>query len=331
MKLGVGLFPTAPMGVTRELTHLAERLGYTHAWFGDSPNIWREGYVSMAGAAVGTERIVVGTGVTNATTRHMSVIASTFATLDEYMPGRVALGIGTGDSAVQTMGRKPMTLANFEQAIADFRTLVGGGEAVERQSGAGYHLAYSEPRRVPVYIGASAPRILRLAGRVADGVILLVGVDPVFVEAGLRTIEEGAREAGRKLSDLDIVLWTPASILPDGKAARNVVKAHVGRVVIRPLPAELAPEVMQDVQRIREGYDYYQHMENVADHGSLVPDSLVEHFALAGTPEECREQIRRIASTGVNQMAIVPYVTPGDNRARVIESCAELAAGVVTA
>jgi 5,10-methylenetetrahydromethanopterin reductase len=320
MKRGVGLFPTADVGTMRDLTKLAEDLGYDNVWFGDSPNIWREGYATMAACAVGTGRIVIGTGVTNPLTRHMSVIASTFATLAEWLPGRVALGIGTGDSALQTMGRKPVTLARLEQWVADFRALQSGQEAAEELSGQPFHLAYPHPGSVPVYIAASAPKILRLAGRIADGVIMLVGTDPVFIEAGLRTIEQGAREGGRTLADVDVVLWTPTSILDDRAAARAVVKAHVARVVIRPLPADLDPELMADVDRIRRGYDYYQHMANVADHGTVVPDTLVDHFALAGTPDECAAQLEGIRRTGLNQLAIVPFVTPGDSRARVIEA-----------
>ncbi|HEX6512712.1 MAG TPA: LLM class flavin-dependent oxidoreductase [Chloroflexota bacterium] len=325
MKRGVGLFPTADIGAMRQLTRQAEDLGYANAWYGDSPNIWREGYVSMAACAVGTERIIIGTGVTNPVTRHPSVMASTWATLAEWLPGRVALGIGVGDSALQTMGRKPTTLARLEQWVANFRKLLAGEEAVEEQSGKPFHLAFPTPGKVPVYIGASAPKILRLAGRIADGVIMLVGTDPLFIEAGLRTVEEGAREADRSLADIDVVLWTPTSILDDRSAARAVVKAHVARIVIRPLPTDLPPDEMAHVDRIRKEYDYYQHMVNVADHGSVVPDSLVDHFALAGTPEECADQLSRIAQTGVNQVAIVPFVPPGDTRARVIDAFANLA------
>jgi 5,10-methylenetetrahydromethanopterin reductase len=320
----VGLFPTADIATMRQLTKQAEDLGYSNVWFGDSPNIWREGYVTMSACAVGTGRIVIGTGVTNPLTRHLSVMASTFATLAEWLPGRVAVGIGVGDSALETMGRKPTTLARLEEWVAGFRTLMAGEEAIEERSGKAFHLAYPVPGKVPVYIGASAPKILRLAGRTADGVIMLVGTDPVFIRAGLRTIEEGAREAGRSMDDIDVVLWTPTSILEDRKAAREVVKAHVARIVIRPLPADLPAEELAQVERIRREYDYYQHMSNVAEHGSTVPDSLVEHFALAGTPDECAEQLRRIKETGVHQVSIVPFVKPGDSRARVIEAFARL-------
>src|SRR5882757_7041821 len=112
---GVGLFPTEPVEQIRENVRLAEELGYEHAWIGDSQNIWRESSVTMGAAAVGTSRIVLGTGVTNAVTRHRSLLASTWATLHELTEGRAALGIGTGDSSLRTMGLSPLKLAELER------------------------------------------------------------------------------------------------------------------------------------------------------------------------------------------------------------------------
>ena len=112
---GVGLFPTEPTGVMCDYVRLCEDLGYDNVWFGDSQNIWRESSTVMGAAAVGTDRIVFGTGVTNAVTRHPSLLASTWATLAEFTGGRVALGIGTGDSSLRTMGLKPQKLAELER------------------------------------------------------------------------------------------------------------------------------------------------------------------------------------------------------------------------
>lgn len=322
---GVGLFPTEPVGRMRELTHLAESLGYDHVWFGDSQNIWRESSVTMGAAAVGTERIVFGTGVTNAVTRHRSLLASTWATLAEYTGGRVALGIGTGDSSLRTMGLHPLKLAELEAAVTDLRRLLRGEEVEEPTSGAAYHLNYlSRPAVVPIYIAASAPKILRLSGRIADGVVVLVGTDPRFVRAALRTIEEGAAESGRTLSDLHIVLWTPTAIGDDPTAARDLVRAHVARVVIRPLPASVDPAQQAAIERIRESYDYYHHMDTEAAHADLVPDELVDLFALAGTPDECRKRLQEIADVGVDQVSIVPFVRPGGDRADTIRRFAEI-------
>ncbi len=325
---GVGLFPTEPIGAMRELTLLAESLGYDHAWFGDSQNIWRESSTTIGACAVGTERITFGTGVTNAVTRHPSLLASTWATLAEFTGGRAALGIGTGDSSLRTMGLSPLKLAELERAIADLRGLLRGESVTEPASGAEYRLNYlTEPAKVPIYIAASAPKILRMSGRIADGVIILVGTAPEFIEAALATVAAGAAEAGRSMDDIHTVLWTPTAIGDDGAQARSLVRAHVSRVVIRPLPAEVDPRMQAAVDQIRQHYDYYQHMVPGAEHASLVPDELVDMFALAGTPDECSARLDRIVGTGIDQVSIVPFVPAGASREPTIRTFASLMDG----
>ncbi|OKH81542.1 LLM class flavin-dependent oxidoreductase [Mycolicibacterium sp.] len=325
---GVGLFPTEPVGAMCEYVKLSESLGYDNVWFGDSQNIWRESSTVMGAAAVGTERIIFGTGVTNAVTRHPSLLASTWATLAEFTGGRVALGIGTGDSSLRTMGLTPLKLAELEQSIVDLRALFKGEKVVEPTSGAEYHLNYvTEPMNIPIYIAASAPKILRMSGRIADGVIVLVGTAPHFIEAALATIEAGAAESGRTLDDIHIVLWTPTAIDEDRTKARDLVRAHVSRVAIRPLPAKVEPSLEQAIDRIRESYDYYQHMNTEASHADLVPDELVDLFALAGTPDECAQRLKEIEALGVDQVSIVPFVRPGESRAPTIRTFAEIVGG----
>ncbi|MGV9633053.1 LLM class flavin-dependent oxidoreductase [Nocardia rhamnosiphila] len=326
---GVGLFPTEPIGAMRDYVQLSESLGYDNVWFGDSQNIWRESSTVMGAAAVGTERIVFGTGVTNAVTRHQSLLASSWATLAEFTGGRVALGIGTGDSSLRTMGLKPLKLAELEESINQLRSLFRGDKVVEPTSGAEYHLNYlSEPIDVPIYIAASAPKILQMSGRIADGVIVLVGTEPRFIEAALATIEKGAAQSGRTLDDLHIVLWTPTAIGPDSTEARDLVRAHVSRVAIRPLPAAVDPDLEVAIDRIRQSYDYYHHMDTEASHADLVPDELVDLFALAGTPEECASRLKDIEALGVDQVSIVPFVRPGQSKAPTIRAFADIVAGM---
>jgi len=326
--MGVGLFPTEPPPRMRALTHAAEKLGYRNVWFGDSQNIWREAFVTMAQAAVGTEKVIFGTGVTQAITRHPSVLASGWATLHELTDGRVAFGIGTGDSALRTMGLSPTRLADLETKIADFRQLLSGGEVTEPTSGASYRLNYLHaPLDVPIYIAASAPKITELAGRIADGVILLVGTDPAFIEASLERLERGASQAGRSLDDIHIVLWTPTAIYDDDAVARDLVRAHVARVIIRPLPADLPSDLMEQVNRLRASYDYYQHLDTAAGHAELVPDELIPHFALAGTPSECAATLEKIDELPIDQVAIVPFTPPEGDRLNQIEAFARLTSG----
>jgi 5,10-methylenetetrahydromethanopterin reductase len=329
ISMGVGLFPTESPARIRELTHLAEELGYDNVWFGDSQNIWREAYVNMAAAAVGTERITFGTGVTQAITRHPSVLASVWATLHELTGGRAICGIGTGDSSLRTMGLSPMKLAELEATVADLRALFAGEEVTEASSDAPFRLNYvDEPRDVPIYIAASAPKITELTGRIADGVILLVGTDPRFVEAGLERLERGAKASGRTLDDLHIVLWTPTAIYPDPAVARDLVRAHVARVIIRPLPAELPADKMDQVTQLRDSYDYYHHLDTAAGHADLVPDDLIPHFALAGTPDECATTVEKLSALPIDQIAIVPFTPPGGDRGETMREFARIAGTV---
>jgi 5,10-methylenetetrahydromethanopterin reductase len=237
----------------------------------------------------------------------------------------VAVGIGTGDSSLRTMGLKPLKLAELEKSIQDMRTLFRGEKVKEATSGAEYHLNYlTSPMDLPIYIAASAPKILEMSGRVADGVIVLVGTAPHFISAALRTIEKGAGRSGRTLGDLHIVLWTPTAIADDSTEARDLVRAHVSRVAIRPLPAKVDPALEKSIERIREQYNYYEHMNPEAAHADLVPDELVDLFALAGTPTECAQRLKEIESLGVDQVSIVPFVRPGQSREGTIRAFAGL-------
>jgi len=323
--IGVGLFGTEPAPRMVELMTLAEGLGYRHCWVGDSQNIWRECYSLMAAAGAATDRIVFGTGVTNATTRHLSVLASTWATLGELTGGRVALGIGTGDSSLRTMGMKPLKLAELEAAVDHLRTLLGGGAVVDGESRAEYRLQWAQPGSIPVYIAASAPKILQLAGRVADGIIMLVGTDPRFVTAALDRVAAGAAESGRTLDDLHIVLWTPTAIEADAHTAADLVRAHVARILIRPLPADLDAETMARIKEIAASYDYYQHMDTEAGHADLVPDELVTHFALAGTPDDVATQYATLRALPIDEVAVIPYTAPGGDRSTVMRTFADIA------
>jgi 5,10-methylenetetrahydromethanopterin reductase len=187
-----------------EIAREAERLDYSHIWMGDSQAIWREVYVNLGEAAMATQRVVLGIGATNPVTRHLSVTASALATL--------------------------------ETAIRTLRQLLSG-EDVDLGQGA-MRLDWVTHQRIPIIIGASGPRLLRLAGKVADGAIILVGTAPKYLQGAFACIQQGAAEAGRDLEaeGFKTICWTPCSIGKDGDAARHHVKSHVARVLKRPLP-----------------------------------------------------------------------------------------------
>lgn len=328
IQFGVGLFPTESANRMVELTKLAEDTGYGCAYIGDSQMIWRETYIILGAAAMVTSRITLATGVTNPVTRDPAVLASAWATLHEMTGGRTLLGIGTGDSSLETLSKKPAKLAELERSMRLIRDLVSGRHSTHPDSGADIHITFSkEGTHIPQYPAVSSPNIHRLAGRVGDGAIVLVGTDPGFLRASRQEIEAGAAEAGRDLAaeGFRTVCWAPCAINEDGKAARAAVKAHVSRILKRKLPFELDEETMEVVRRIREQYEYYEHMVPGTAHGEVVPDSLVEKFAVAGTPTEVQEQLERLTATGiVDEIAIIPHTQVPAEREHTIRLVGEM-------
>jgi 5,10-methylenetetrahydromethanopterin reductase len=317
---GVGLFPTEPLPKMIQLAKLSEELGYSHLWVGDSHLIWREAYINMAAVALNTSKVKIGTGVTNPLTRHPSVVASAYATLEEYSPGRVIVGIGLGDSSVETMGMKPAKLSYFENTMQQMRDLIAGKE-VQLDTGK-IHLLHPCQRRLPIYIAASGPKMLELSGRIADGIIVLVGVADEYIAHAKEKIAVGAKAAGRKLQDINLVLWVPCAV-SETASAKDAVKAHVARVVAHPLPYVLDPNEQKVLEEIRKTYDYYHHMDQQANHAEVIPDWLVDKFAIAGTVEQCRAQIERIKKTGIQQIAIIPYSAPDGSREETLRGFAK--------
>ena len=318
-EFGVGLFPTEPLQQMIHLAKVTEELGYSHIWVGDSHLIWREAYVNMAAIALNTARVKLGTGVTNPLTRHPSVVGSAYATLEEYAPGRMIVGIGLGDSSVETMGMKPAKLSFFEETVQQMRDLIDGKE-VQLESGK-IHVLHPSQRKIPIYVAASGPKMLELSGRIADGIIVLVGIADDYIAHAQERIAAGAKSAGRKSEDIRLVLWVPCAV-SDGAPAKEAVKAHVARVVAHPLPYVLDPQEQKVLADIRKTYDYYHHMNQAANHAEVIPDWLVDKFAIAGSAAECRAQIERIKKTGIQQIAIIPYSAPGGSREDTIRGFA---------
>src|SRR6188474_2980215 len=126
MRFGFTLKPEHPFERTVALTRQAEAAGFTSGWLFDSHVLWRDPYPLLTLMAGATERMRLGTCVTNPGTREPSVTASLLATLDELSRGRMDLGIGRGDSARRVLGKAPITMADTEQAIRAIRALVAG-------------------------------------------------------------------------------------------------------------------------------------------------------------------------------------------------------------
>src|ERR1041385_3410395 len=126
MEFGFTLKPDHSLERIASLTKLAEACGFTYGWVFDSHVLWKEPYVLLTLMAQATNRLRLGTCVTNPATREPSVTASALAVLNEVSDGRMDLGIGRGDSARRVLGKPPTTMATLEEAIVVIKALVEG-------------------------------------------------------------------------------------------------------------------------------------------------------------------------------------------------------------
>ena len=300
----------------------AEAAGFAGIFLADSQLTTLDPFQVLSLCATQTNRIRLGTAVSNMVYRDPTILANAAATVNEISEGRAVLGMGTGDGPVYRLGRTATRLAQFEEGIRTLRALlqgkpisVPGGK--ERREGKVTLRVGKLP--VPVYISAEGPRTLRLAGRAADGVILGSGFDLRVLDWARDQIAEGAREAGRSPSEIDIMPAGMIYVDADGKRARRLVRPrlanrahHNFRFTMETVPLEEAA----GVKRFMEGFDVTKPIEErVAP--DLVTDYLVERFTIAGTPEECAAKIRRLEKAGVRSLLLTP---PDANYSEVMEA-----------
>ena len=151
--------------------------------------------------------------------------------------------------------------------------------------------------------------MLAAGGRLGDGDIVYATVRPEVLGPALERVRQGARERGRDLDDLDVALWAPMSIGRDRALARDHARGRVASACRHPLPVRLADEDEAAMRRVREAYDAYQHATAGSQHRTLVPDRLVDLMALAGTPDDVREQVARLRGVrGLSRVIVFPQV-----------------------
>jgi probable F420-dependent oxidoreductase len=311
LSFGVTFMTDPPASETVARTVLAEQNGFSHAWMWDSHVLWQDPYPIFALMAAGTERIHLGTCVTNPVTRDPTVTASAMATLNEISGGRMEMGIGRGDSAQRVLGRGPVSVAHLEQACRVIRDLAEG-RAVDLD-GTEVQLKWSEGHRLPVWVAAYGPKALHCAGRVADGVILQLA-DPFIIEWSLRYLREGAEEAGRDPADIKVMAAAPAYLSDDLAHARDqvrwfpaLVSNHVVDLVKRYHEGEL-PDELTEYIAAREGYDYSHHGRAGSENAEFVTDEVVDRFCVIGGPEQVRARLAELRDLGVDQFNIYSMV-----------------------
>lgn len=294
----------------------AEQAGFDSVFVSDHFQPWRHdgGHAPAALpwlGAVGarTERIVIGTSVLTPTFRyHPAVIAQAFATLGVLYPGRVILGVGSGES----LNEVPLGLAwpDGKERFARLKeaiTLIKKLWADERVSFDGTYYStdkatiYDRPDTpVPLYVGASGPAATRLAGRVADGFITTSGkADTLYRDTLIPALTEGATKANRTVADLDLLIEMKVSFDHDPERALNDTRYWAALA----LTAEQKSGVEDPIE-----------MQRLAD--ELPVEQAATRWIVSTDPDEHVEKIRRYIDLGFRHLV---FHAPGPDQVRFLE------------
>lgn len=304
---GVALQATDPPGRFRGMVAEIESLGYDHLWVTDSSLHARNCYVALTLAAVSSRHLAIGTAVTNPLTRHPAITAVAMASVDEVSGGRLICGLGAGDRPLLALGHHPARLADLEATVTALRALWSGSEVSMTTDAFALdaaHLRFASREDIPIFLSCSGPRTLELAGRVADGVILLVGLFPEAIAWALDHVDRGARSAGRARPHIAVFAY---GAITDDRDIALTEGRSIAAWFPQTAPAicELAGISSELVEKVRASYSGGEFQE-ASEAVSLLPDAFVRKVALAGDREDARERIEAVLSSGVDSIHVFP-------------------------
>jgi len=296
-----------------------EAAGFDGAGILDSQLLSRDTFVVLAQAATSTSRLTLFPAVTNPLTRHASVLAGAIQSVEELAPGRVKLVMGTGYTSASTIGRRAATLAEMRECLRTVRALLRG-DSVDFGGTPG-RLTFAARRPIPLIMAASGPKAIELAGEIADGVLLLVGFNHGIVERALEHLARGARRAGRRVEDLEVIWAVRTATAATTAGARRLARptaVHWG--VLRwgghwLEPAGIRLPKLEIPEAIHTIYPDLSHAQDWEDATSFVSDEIVaelcDALGLIGAPGDCAGRIVEMAKLGVRNLYLMPTLTFG--------------------
>ncbi len=298
-----------------EYAQYAESKGFEAVWQAES-RLVRDAIVPMAAFAAVTSKIKVGSGVINNWTRNIGLLASTFLTLDDLAPDRVICGIGAWwDPLAANVGiSRARPLKAMRETIEVMRRLLnmetvtfdGEFHKVKEIKLDVVH-GNTNPRNVPLMIGATGPKMLELTGKIADGCVLNYCVSPAYNDDALELLDKGARSVGKTLDDIDRPQLIVCSVDQDEDKARHAAKWLLTQYLAQQphiaMASKTPPEIVEKVQSIL-GWPCTK--EQVSQAMQFVPDEIVDRISASGTPEQVRKKVQAYIDHGCTCPILYP-------------------------
>jgi len=325
LKIGTTLMSALPPDEFVAGVKAVEESGYDHLWVTDSSLHGHSAWPYLTLAAQNTERVQLGTNCTHPLI-HPSVTINAIATINELSNGRAILGIGAGGGPTAELGFAKAAKVSDVEVMATAARQLYLGERVDASSSL-FHIAdgalmYGLDEDTPrprVYITASGPRMLELAGRVADGVLMCCGAFADGIELALSHVRAGAEAAGRDLDEIDIAWHVFGTFDRDLETARHIgaqagamfANAYGVYCTMAGIPDEL-------VGRIREAYRGARHFTEATRAHALVSDEIIDRCTISGDADTWNERLELAQQFGIDHIEVFPL---GDRRA-VLEGLA---------
>ena len=308
-----------------ELAKLADETGMESLWMSDHL-CFRDSLASSMALLASTDKIKVAPAPMSPYSRHPIISAMSIATMEEFAPGRVIAGPGTGNSAaLKEAGiESPHPLQTMREYVDILRRFLKG-EAVNFDGKSfrinGAKMGFHPSRPIPMYVTAVRPRMLQLGGEIGDGVLLSAGCAPGYIERCAGEIALGAAKAGKTLDRVDVAGFVTASVSDDGRAAIEANKMFLAYIFRNTHHAENiclgGGKVDQEKLAAAVGQRDWEAAKK------LISDEVVFAHSVAGTPADCRKQLEAFTRAGLNLPVILPMGTQ-ETRMRVVRMAREM-------
>jgi len=310
LHFGVGVWQGLSSRRLTGLAQLIEDEGFDQFWYSNH-KLYRDLWIGLAIAAQATDHISLGSFVAEPYSQHPAQIAAAIATIDELSAGRAMLGLGAGGANFKELGalrRRPARALRESVEIA--RGLLRGERLTYRgevftADDVWLHL----PARadLPIVVASRGDRVLRVAGEMADGVMIATYATPEGLRHGRDMVRSGALGAGRLDQDIQLMTRVDVAIDEDPNAARDAVRPMIAAMVMASYPdtAFLAHAGLE----ITPALEAMSRQKNEAlafASGHLVPDEFVRQFAWVGSPAEVAEQVAAVVDCGFSTIVFLP-------------------------
>jgi 5,10-methylenetetrahydromethanopterin reductase len=303
------------------LARYMEERGFSEIWQGDN-RLARDCIVLMSAFLTHTKRLRVGSGVLPIWTRNPAIIAATFSSLWELGSkvdgrGRVMLGLGAWWEPIASrvgvqMSRPLQAMRENVESIRQLltmETVTYQGEFVNLEN-VSLDVVYGDtsPRDIPIYIGATGPKMLELAGEICDGVCLNYGVSVKYVERAIALVEQGAKKAGKTLTDIDLPELMVVSMSDEDPAAA----LHAGKKLAAYYFAT-EPHIMKAsgvdeeiAEQAKALMSWPATEEDYERASAVIPEDIVREIMAVGTAEDCRRKVREYLDVGITCPILFP-------------------------